>query len=160
MFERLARTAGSGRRAAADAPPRPPLDAFENYIKGLIAESPATQATFLETAIKQYPGYDRAELALWDVRTDQGDHAAALAAARAVCRPRRRWRAGPGSSPAVSLLDLKRYDEAFDVFKALADAARDPTLGRRVERGRAQQPRRRPDPPRRDAADGHARPIS
>ena len=67
-------------------------------------------------------GYDRAELALWDVRTGQEDHQAALAAARAV----------PGTSPlsrrarflaGVSLLDLKRHDEAFDAFKTWIDAA-------------------------------------
>jgi len=120
-YERLAQRLARQARAA-DGPPRPPLDAFENYVKGLIAESPAAQATFLETAAKQYAGYDRAELALWNVRSDQGDYDAALTAARRV----------PAASPlarrarflaAVSLLDLKRYDEAFDAFKAWADAA-------------------------------------
>ena len=121
LFDRLGRRLAAG---TADAPrdPRPPLDAFENYIKGLIAESPAAQATFLETAVKQFPGYDRAELALWGVRTDQDDHVAALSAVRAV----------PAGSPlarrarflsAVSLLELKRYDEAFTLFKALVDEA-------------------------------------
>lgn len=117
LAERLAPDGGTPARAA-----HPPLDAFENYVKGLIAESPATQATFLETAATEYRGYDRAELALWSVRTDQGDYAAALGAARRV----------PSLSPlsrraqflaGVSLLDLKRYDEAFDVFKAWLDAA-------------------------------------
>jgi tetratricopeptide (TPR) repeat protein len=121
LFDRLGRRLAPG---TADVPrdARPPLDAFENYIKGLIAESPAAQATFLETAVKQFPGYDRAELALWGVRTDQDDHAAALAAVRAV----------PAGSPlarrarflsAVSLLELKRYDEAFTLFKAIVDEA-------------------------------------
>ena len=119
LFDRLGRRLAPG---SADGPrdSRPPLDAFENYIKGLIAESPSVRATFLETAVKQFAGYDRAELALWSVRTDQDDHAAALAAARAV----------PAASPlarrarflgGVSLLELKRYDEAFDQFKALVD---------------------------------------
>jgi len=119
LFDRLGRRLAPG---SADGPrvSRPPLDAFENYIKGLIAESPSAQATFLETAVKQFPGYDRAEIALWGVRTDQDDHAAALTAVRAV----------PGGSllarrarflSGVSLLELKRYDEAFDVFKALVD---------------------------------------
>ena len=125
-----------GRRLApgsVDVPrgSRPPLDAFENYIKGLIAESPAAQATFLETAVKQFAGYDRAELALWGVRTDQDDHVAALAAARSV----------PAASPlarrarflaGVSLLELKRYDEAFDLFKALVDEAPVSAAGPRV----------------------------
>jgi tetratricopeptide (TPR) repeat protein len=122
VFDKLARGFAPGAPADAAREPRPPLDAFENYIKGLIAESPAAQATFLETAVKQFAGYDRAELALWAVRTDQGDHAAALTAARAV----------PAGSPralrarflsGVSLLDLKRYDEAFDLFKSMADEA-------------------------------------
>ena len=39
----------------------------------------ATQATFLEPALKEHPGFDRARLALWDVRDEQGDHSAALA---------------------------------------------------------------------------------
>jgi tetratricopeptide (TPR) repeat protein len=120
-YERLARRLAPESRAPGKSA-RPPLDALENYVKGLIAESPAAQATFLETAAKQYAGYDRAELALWSVRSDQGDYDAALAAARRV----------PATSPlarraqflaAVSLLDLKRYDEAFDAFKAWTDAA-------------------------------------
>jgi tetratricopeptide (TPR) repeat protein len=119
LFDRLGRRLAPG---SGDGPrdARPPLDAFENYIKGLIAESPSVRATFLETAVKQFTGYDRAELALWAVRRDQEDHAAALAAARSV----------PAASPlarrarflgGVSLLELKRYDEAFELFKALVD---------------------------------------
>jgi len=127
LFDRLGRRLGTGTAEAARAG-RPPLDAFENYIKGLIAESPSAQATFLETAVKQFPGYDRAELALWGVRTDQNDHAAALSAVRAV----------PAASPlasrarflsGVSLIELKRYDEAFTVFKALVDEASTPPPG-------------------------------
>jgi tetratricopeptide (TPR) repeat protein len=84
--------------------PRPPLDAFESYIKGLVADSPAAQASFLETAIKQYPGYERAALAA--VKSIPAASTRSLTA---------RFLAG------VSLLNLKRYDEAFDTFKALAD---------------------------------------
>jgi len=119
IYGRLAQRLAPDSRAPARST-RPPLDAFENYVKGLIAENPAAQATFLETAAKQHAGYDRAALALWSVRTEQGDDAAALAAARRV----------PASSPlarrarfleGVSLLDLKRYDEAFDAFKGWLD---------------------------------------
>lgn len=134
LFDRLAARLGPNGRAVAAPPsdpenvpaPAPPLEAFESYIKGLIAESPAVQATFLETAVRLYPADDRAKLALWDVRTEQDDHAAALAAARRV---------GAGSPyertarflAAVSLLGLKRHDEAFDAFKALADEMPAPT---------------------------------
>ena len=147
VFDRVA------RRLAPEAPartaargPRPPLDAFEHYMKGLVAQSPAAQATFLETALKLFPGYDRAELALWAVRTDQGDHAAALAAARAVAPEsplagRARFLSG------VSLLGLKRHDEAFEVFRALheegspsARAAAANNLGVvQIRRGASQQ---------------------
>jgi tetratricopeptide (TPR) repeat protein/TolB-like protein len=97
---------------------RPPLVAFEDFVKGLVAESPAAKATFLETSLREYPAYQRARLSLWEVRTDQGDHAAALAAARLV----------PASSPlntrarfcaATSLINLQRYDEAFAELSSL-----------------------------------------
>ena len=126
IFGRLAGRLAPDLRVTAPAGSRPTLDAFEHFVKGLIAESPAVQATFLETAIKLSARYDRAELALWAVRTDQGAYTEALAAARAVpadspLARRARFLAG------VSLLDLKRNDEAFDVFKGLVDDA--PTSG-------------------------------
>jgi Flp pilus assembly protein TadD/TolB-like protein len=107
--------------------PAPSLQAFEQFVKGLLAEQPASQASFLEAALALDPGYDRARLALWEVRTSQGDHAAALAAARAVSEGspvarRARFLGG------VSLLSLKEYDEAFTVFKNLQDAASDPAI--------------------------------
>ena len=122
IFERLARRLVRAAPTTPSPPAerRPPLDAFENYIKGLVAESPDSQATFLETAIKLAPTYDRARLALWRVRTEQEDHAAALTAVRAVtpdARLARRARFLAG----VSLLNLKRHDEAFETFKALLD---------------------------------------
>src|SRR5437868_2105202 len=42
IFERLARrlVTDAGVAASRARPPRPPLDAFENYVKGLIAENP------------------------------------------------------------------------------------------------------------------------
>jgi tetratricopeptide (TPR) repeat protein len=100
----------------------PPLPAFESYVKGLIAESPSAQASFLEAAIKAFPGYDRAELALWTVRSGVADHVSALAAARAVSPSsplslRAKFLAG------VSLVALKRFDEAFAAFKGWIDDA-------------------------------------
>ena len=68
----------------------PPLAAFENYIKGLLAETPATAISYLNTALQLQPTFDRARLALWDVYTEQGDHERALAAVAARrCRARR-----------------------------------------------------------------------
>jgi tetratricopeptide (TPR) repeat protein len=122
IFQRVAQqlAPGGGTGGSTSRPPQPPLRAFENYIKGLIAENAATQATFLEAAVREFSGFDQARLALWDVRHEQGDHAAALAVARSVAAD------SPLSSRArfltgVSLMELKRYDESFETFKALLD---------------------------------------
>jgi Flp pilus assembly protein TadD len=138
VFDRLARRlSGDGRELPASSRTAlPPLDAFESYIKGLIAESPATQAGFLEAAIAQHRGYDRAHLALWAVRAEQGDHAAALEAARGVS-PKSRLDRRARFLAAVSLLELSRFDEAFDEFKALLADAPVMPLGTGVKPGAA-----------------------
>lgn len=119
VFDRLAERL-SGAAAAAARAPAIPLDAFENYVKGLLAESAGTRATFLENAIRDYPEFDRARLALWEVRTDQGNHEAALAIVREVSvgsplSRRARF------AMALSLLELRRHDESFEGFKALLE---------------------------------------
>ena len=121
IFDRVARRLARGA-ARGTAEPHPPLIAFENYVKGLLAESSSTQATFFETAIRDYPAFDRARLALWDVRSEQGDHPAALAAVKAIApgSPRSRLaqlRAG------VSLLEQDDYAEAEAAFMRLLDPA-------------------------------------
>ncbi|HEU4689493.1 MAG TPA: hypothetical protein VFS23_14065, partial [Vicinamibacterales bacterium] len=73
LFERISGKLAPGTSVAGSRAPRPPLDAFEAYVKGLMAESAASRASFLEAAIAAYPEYDRAQLALWDVRRDQAD---------------------------------------------------------------------------------------
>jgi predicted Zn-dependent protease len=105
----------------------PSLQAFERYVKGLLAEEPSSQATFLEAAIKIDPEYDGARLALWDVRTNQGDHAAALAAVRGVSASsplsrRARFRG------AVSQIHLKQYDDAFSTLTTLAAEGEEPAI--------------------------------
>lgn len=134
LAEKLSPSAPAGSSSKTD--PQAPLDAFENYIKGLLAENLATRASFLEAAIKQFPRYDRAHLALWDVRTEQGDDAAALAVARAVppaSRLERRARFFAG----VSLVNLKRHDEAFETFQALIGNSPVPPLGSGAKPGAA-----------------------
>jgi Tfp pilus assembly protein PilF/TolB-like protein len=127
IFQRLASRLGpaSAGAATAVAQPAPPLDAFENYIKGLVAESPVSQAQFLEAALRDQPGFDRARLALWEVRAEQADHAGALEAVRGV----------PASSPvafraqfcaAISLIELKRTEEAQAILQSLVERAPNP----------------------------------
>ena len=85
-FERMARRVISPSAAGAGgAPPvHPPVAAFENYIKGLLAETPATALTYLNAAVRADPKFDEARLALWHVYDDQAEHERALAAVRVV----------------------------------------------------------------------------
>jgi tetratricopeptide (TPR) repeat protein len=122
-FERIARKIAppSSKTPAEIERLRPPVLAFEDFVKGLLAETPATSIGYLNAALKLHPGYDRARLALWDVYTDQSDHQQALAAVQPVTADspwarRARFRGG------LSQIALKKYDEAFTTFKALVDA--------------------------------------
>ncbi len=120
-FERTARRLLPDASTPGAVRQQPALAAFENYIKGLMAETPSIAAGYLSAAVAAQPTFDRARLGLWDVYTDQGEHAQALAAVEqvpvdSVLSRRARFAA------ALSLLSLKRYDEAFAAFKVLADA--------------------------------------
>ena len=99
----------------------PPLVAFEDYVKGLLAENPETQIRYLRSSMALDPSLDRAHLALWRVFSEQGNDEAALAAVNAV----------PAASPeaararfraALSLIHLKRWDEASTALKQLVAA--------------------------------------
>ena len=121
IFERIARRiAPASSASSAEVVSRhPPLAVFENYIKGLLAQTPATAVKYLEAALGAQPGFDPAKLALWDVYSDQGEPARALAAVETVAADsvwsrRSRFLAG------LSQIDLKKYDEAFASFSALA----------------------------------------
>lgn len=128
-FERVARRIAPASPRTADEVERthPPVAAFENYIKGLLARTPATAVNYLDMALKAAPSFDRARIALWEVFDTQGEHAKALTAVNPV----------PLSSPlarrarfrqALSLMNLKRYDDAFTTFKALNDQRSSPAL--------------------------------
>lgn len=125
IFERLAARIAQ-RTPRSSSTGHPPLDAFENYIKGLLAENPVSQATFLEAALRGHPEFDRAKLALWEVRAEQADHAGALEIVKNI----------PTTSPsffrgrffaAISLIELKRYDEAQSILTGLQEVAPDPS---------------------------------
>ena len=123
IFERVARQLAPGSTRTSEEVERqhPPIAAFEDYVKGLLADTPATAVGYLTAALNRYPAFDRARLALWTVYEDQGDHTRALEAVRSVRADSpvtRRAR----FLEAISQLNLKRYDEAFASFKALLDA--------------------------------------
>jgi tetratricopeptide (TPR) repeat protein len=122
IYERIARRIAPPSPRTSDEIERqhPPIAAFEDFIKGLLAETPDTAITFLTSALKRQPTFDRARLALWEIYADQDDHDEALKAvsqipATSLLSRRARLLAG------VSQLNLKRYDEAFTTFKALVD---------------------------------------
>ena len=123
------RTARRLRGAPAPAPPPPPATlltsprAVELYVKGLVADALPTQRTFLEQASKAAPADDRIKLALWQVHSEAGDHLLALGAASSVTAMSLHSRAARYLA-ARSLIDLKRYDEAFTILKTLQSEGR------------------------------------
>jgi tetratricopeptide (TPR) repeat protein len=121
-FERIAiRVAPRGTRAGGAASgPHPSLAAFEQFIKGELAETPATAINYLTAALQLQPDFDRARLALWDVHTDQGEHDRALAAAQGV-RPGSTWWRRAQFRAGLSQVSLKKYDDAFATFSKLND---------------------------------------
>ena len=131
-FDRVARRL-TGTPAPPDRPEQAhaPLPAFENYIKGLLAETPATQIKFLDAALAQFPAYDAARFAAWQVYTAQGDDTRALAAIAAV--PDRSAGARQARFlAALSRIRLKQYDAALATLKALADEAPAPAIANNI----------------------------
>lgn len=128
-FERIARRIAPAPARSTEEVERthPPVVAFEQYVKGLLAETPATAIGYLNGALDAYPQLERARLALWEIHDEQGEHEKALAAVSRVASTapqsrRAQFRAG------LSLLQLRRLDEAFETFKRLADARQTPAL--------------------------------
>jgi tetratricopeptide (TPR) repeat protein len=105
----------------------PPLAAFEQYIKGVLAEAPDTKVTFLTNATRQAPEFLRPRLALWSVYTEEDEHQQALAAVRAVPSGDRLGREARFRA-AISLVHLTQYQEAHDIFSELHRAQPDPAL--------------------------------
>lgn len=103
------------------------LPVFETYIKGLMAETPAAQIRLLDGAVKLAPEFAPARIALWQVYTRQGDHARAAAAALAVPASSRAYRQAQFLA-ALSKINLKQYDEGYQILKALLDVSPTPAL--------------------------------
>lgn len=105
----------------------PPLASFEQYIKGLVAQAPATKESFLTQALKLAPTFQRARIALWDVYTDQSKHREALAVAREVA-PAHRLARQARFLASLSLISLGQFQEAFDLLSDLNRAMPDSAL--------------------------------
>lgn len=125
IFALFGRVAGrvaaeTGRlRPTASAETKPlPLDAFESYMKGLVAATPAAQQRFLESAAHQAPNDARVLMALWSVYSAEDLHDKALAVANAVTGDAALVRRAHFAM-ALSLIALKRFDGAFEALSAL-----------------------------------------
>lgn len=97
-------------------PPTPQV--FELYVKGLVAETPSTALAFLEQALKAAPGFDRARLAIWDLHSEASDHLKALDAVTPIRADSRFARDGRFRR-ALSLMNLKRWEDALETLRAL-----------------------------------------
>ncbi len=147
VFERLARqlAPSAAPPPAAAAVERGSLTVFENYIKGLVAETADAQIRFLEAALKLRaglrPGADRPLAGLHGSgRSREGGGGGARGAV------------GLAGIPAGALPRGAVPHPPAAVRRGVC-AAEGP-LGRLSQRDRAEQPRRHPGPPRRHAADG------
>jgi len=107
--------------------PMLPVDAFERFVKGMLAAAPELRVESLREAVARAPEDVRARLSLWEATTDAGDSEAALEIARSV----------PPESPAFrparllaarSLVALGRLDEAFEGLRALGEEKADAQL--------------------------------
>lgn len=105
----------------------PPIVAFEQYIKGLMAQAPETRQGFLTQAITLAPTFQRARIALWDVYTDEARHRAALDAVREVPSSSRQYRQARFLG-ALSQISLGQFQEAYDTLSDLNQAAPDSAL--------------------------------
>lgn len=126
IFERIAARLVPGSERA-DRRMHLPLGAFEPYVKGLVAPTSAAQERFLEQARQQAPGNDRVLLALWEVYASQAAHEKALAVAQAVSRQAPLDRQARFCA-ALSMIELRRFNDAFALLQALHGEAASPVL--------------------------------
>jgi tetratricopeptide (TPR) repeat protein len=128
VYERVARRLAEGLPRGPTAPmSRPPVAAFEQYIKGLLAETPAMKLSFLRAVLRLAPSLAQARLALWAVHNEIGEHENALTAVRQVPATHALARDAAFLS-SVSLLQLGRHQEAFDALTELNRATVDGSL--------------------------------
>ena len=120
IYDRVARRLLPGSAVAAEQleQTRPPLPAFEQFIKGLLARAPATQLAFFNQALRLAPAFHRARIGLWSVHAAQGEHQRALEVVRPV----------PADHPlsrrarflaSLSMLELAQFGAAADTLAAL-----------------------------------------
>jgi tetratricopeptide (TPR) repeat protein len=125
IFERV--SGGLAAAAGKPAAPRAPteavpqsLEAFENFVKGLVAATPEAQQRFLELAMVETPRDGRVLVELWRVYSALGLHDKALQAASAVPAESSFARQAR-FAVALSLIELGRLDGAARELTTLHD---------------------------------------
>ncbi len=134
IFSRLAHLV-RGIGAAPPAVPTerlpPSMQVFELYIKGLIAETPATAIALLEQALKAAPQFDPARLAIWDLRTDASEYQRALEALTGI-RAEGRYAREARFRRSLSLMSLTRFDEALQTLRAMQSEERSASVANAI----------------------------
>jgi tetratricopeptide (TPR) repeat protein len=120
------RVAGAAAPTATTVAARPPVAAFELFVRGLVAANPATRIALLSDALQQAPRLDDARFALWDAHTEQGEHQRARTVVNITLVAGDTRRAA--FLGAVSDLQLGRYPEALNGFSALQRNHADPAV--------------------------------
>ena len=111
-------------RGSTDDPPAvgdrvpPTPQVFELYVKGLIAETPATALAFLEQALKASPQFDPIRIAIWELHSEASEHQKALDVLMPI-RPESRYSREGRFRRALSLMNLKRFEDALTTLRAM-----------------------------------------
>jgi len=133
VFGQLAqqlRGATAAPTASSDRlPPTPQV--FELYVKGLVAETPSTALPFLEQVLKAAPQFDRARLAAWDLHSEASAHQKAFDAVNPIRADSRFSREGRFRR-SLSLMNLKRFDDALETLRALQKDAASATVSNAI----------------------------
>lgn len=108
---------GHGTSSGAWSAP-PSVAAFAAMMEGLMAETADEQERYLQASLKIAPDYAEARLALWALLRESGRHRAALASVGPVA-PASNLSRQARYAAALSLVDLKRLDEAFRELRSL-----------------------------------------
>ena len=110
--------AGRGDDAGASREPRVPMAAFEPYVKGLLADTPAAQVPLFTKAIQIKPDYAEARIALAQARSAAENYRGAIDALAPIGGASPRW-VEAMILTAVAQLELRDYPAAWKTLGAL-----------------------------------------
>lgn len=129
IYGRVARKLAPDSKVSAEAMEQghPPIAAFEQYIKGLLAHAPASKISFLSQALRVEPTFHRVRIELWNAYTDLSEHQQALTAVRDVPAGHRLARQARFLG-AISMLNLAQFQPAFTALSELNATRTDPAI--------------------------------